>query len=250
MVAAAETELTAKESKDVAKRRVEKGASPISDALQAETAYVQARVNKTKTEGDWQNAVGTLAADMVLSPDTPLRLPDVDDGVKADETFRTSAAALIEEAMTRNPSIRAAEAEMKAAQAEIRRTEAEGLPSLSITGKSSHSDQPSSQGLGFPWYRANQQNNYVGLQVSFPLFEGFTREYKILAAEAKMEEQKLVLEETLGAKSVSAYGPAIKPCRSRPRTYRTAPNSFRRRSNPMRRPGTAIKPELAVSSNF
>ncbi len=196
LAAAEETERTAKDSFEVASRRVDKDVSPVSDALQAQTAYFQARLNQAKAAGDWRNAMGALAADMVLRPDEAMTLPDVDDGLKPDETFRQSVAALIDEAVRRHPSVRAAEAQLKAAEATVRQTEAEGLPSLSLVGKSSRNNQPVSESLGLPTYRAMATDNYIGLQVTVPLFEGFARNYKVRQAKAQTEEQQFTVEET------------------------------------------------------
>jgi len=193
--AAVETERTAKDSFDVATRRVDKGASPISDALQAQTAYYQARVTLAKAEGDWRNAMGTLAADMVLRPDADIRLSDVEQGVKPDAAFQESVTALIDEAVRQHPSVRAAEAQLKAAEATVRQTEAEGMPNVSLVGKSTRDNQPVSEGLGLPYYHATKNDNYIGLQVTVPLFEGFTREYKVRQAKAQSEVQAFTVEE-------------------------------------------------------
>lgn len=195
LAAAQETERTAKDSFDVASRRVDKGAAPISDALQAQTAYFQARVNLAKAEGDWKSAMGNLASDMVLRPDAAVTLPDVDNGVKADEAFQQSVSSLIDQAVHDHPSVRAAEAQWRAAEAAVRQTEAQGLPSVSLIGKTSKDNQPVSESLGMPSFRATGTDNYIGVQVSVPLFEGFTREYKVREAKAQAEQQRYTAEE-------------------------------------------------------
>lgn len=52
-----------------------------------------------------------------------------------------------------------------------------------------------SEGLGLPYMSARHSDNYPGVQVSVPLFEGFTRQYKIRAAEAQIEEKQQSLED-------------------------------------------------------
>jgi outer membrane protein len=193
--AAVETERTAKDSFDVSTRRVDKGASPISDALQAQTAYYQARVALAKADGDWRNAMGTLAADMLLRPDASISLPDVDSGVKPDVEFQQSVTALIDEAVRQHPSVRAAEAQLRAAEATVRQTEAEDEPSISLIGKSSRNNQPVSASLGFPSHHATATDNYIGVQVSVPLFDGFSVEYKTRQAKAQAEVQQYTVEE-------------------------------------------------------
>lgn len=195
LAAAVETERTAKDSFDVATRRVDKGASPISDALQAQTAYYQARVSLAKADGDWRNAMGTLVADMLLRPDAVMTLPDVDNGVKPDAEFQQSIAALIDEAVRQHPSVRAAEAQLRAAEATVRQTEAQDEPSISLTTKSSRNNQPVSESLGQPSHHAGAYDNYIGLQVSVPLFDGFSNEYKVRQAKAQVEVQAFTVDE-------------------------------------------------------
>jgi outer membrane protein len=51
-LAARETEEFARRTLEAARTRVGKGLSPVSDALQAETAYVQAQINRAKAEAE------------------------------------------------------------------------------------------------------------------------------------------------------------------------------------------------------
>jgi outer membrane protein len=83
--------------------RVEHGAAPITDELQAQTSKANAVVNRTKAERDWQSALGTLASDMNAAPYTNLVLPDVADGVKPDAQFDESIANLIGRPCIRYP---------------------------------------------------------------------------------------------------------------------------------------------------
>ncbi|PKU21374.1 TolC family protein [Telmatospirillum siberiense] len=196
LTAALETERMAKHGFDIATRLVHTGVSPVSDALQAETVLVQAQVDRARAEGDARSAVGLLAADMMLRPDTPVTLPDADTGLKPDAAFENAVSALIDDAVRRHPSVRAAEAQLRAAEAGIRRTEAEGLPTVSLVGRSSRDNQPVSEGLGLRSYAATKTDKYVGLQVTVPLFEGFQREYKVRQAKAQTEAQQASLDDT------------------------------------------------------
>jgi outer membrane protein len=139
--------------------------------------------------------MGALDADMMLRPDWPLILPAVDEGVKPDQAFDRDVAALINEAIKNHPSVLAAEAQARAADADVRQAEAEGLPKFSVTGQSSRNNQGIDAAQGTPFYAAVTQSNYIGVQVSVPLFEGFSRTYKVRQAEAQLEEKQARLEE-------------------------------------------------------
>jgi outer membrane protein len=196
LTTAVENERTAKDSLDVAKSRVEKGIAPMSDSLQAETAHLQSVVNRIKAEGDRQSALGTLAVDMALQPDESIELPAINNDVQLDDYFEQTASSLIEEALGQHPSIRAADADLKAAQAKVAQIRAGGRPNFSLLSKASRAEQPASIGLGLPPYLATVRDVYVGIQVSMPLFEGFSRDYQIRQAEAQIKLQKEVLRDT------------------------------------------------------
>ena len=175
--------------------RVEKGVAPISDELQARTSHAQAVFNRAKAEGDLQAALGALAADMDLAPNTPLILPPVNHGAKADADFKESVSALIEAAKRMHPSVRAAQAQLQAAIAKEKQSFSEGLPSLSFVAKYSRNNQPASLGLGVPQFPATGHDWYVGLQLTIPFFEGFGRVYEVRQARAQVELEQDKVDE-------------------------------------------------------
>lgn len=152
-------------------------------------------INRTKAQGDWQTALGTLASDMDPDPSVPITLPDVGDGVTPGVDFDESIAELIEQAKRSHPSVLAAQAQVEAAAAKVRQTRAEGLPSLSFVAKYSWNNQPTTLDIGFPQFAAHGHEWYLGFQVSIPIFEGFTRTYQIHQAEAQTELQRDTLNE-------------------------------------------------------
>nr|WP_236066850.1 TolC family protein [Paraburkholderia haematera] len=193
LASAKEAESIAHDSFIAASARVTHGVAAISDQLQAQTSYAQAMFNRAKIEGDLQVALGTLAADMGLRPDQPVTMPDADDGVVPDQDFAASVATMIDEAQSAHPAIAAARAKLGAAIASEQQTRAEGLPNLSLVAKYSQNNQPASLGLGEPQFAATGRDRYVGVQVQIPLFEGFSRSYKVRGAHAQVE----VLQDTL-----------------------------------------------------
>ncbi|RFU44927.1 TolC family protein [Paraburkholderia sp. DHOC27] len=192
---AGETERIARDSFIAASARVTHGVAAISDRLQAETSYAQATFNRVKAEGDLSSTRGVLAADMNLRPDQPLTIPEIDDGVMPDEEFIASIGKMIDEAQSTHPAIAAARAKLDAAVANEQQTRAEGLPTLSLVAKVSQNNQPASLGLGEPQFAANGRDWYVGVQVQIPLFDGFSRTYKVRGAHAQVELQRDTLDE-------------------------------------------------------
>ncbi|MGG1945548.1 TolC family protein [Trinickia sp. NRRL B-1857] len=195
VTAAREIERTADDTVTASTARVDKGVAPISDELQARTSLAQAVYNRAKAEGELQAALGTLAADMDMRPDTPMALPAVDRGVAADAQFKESIAELIDEARRTHPSVRAAQAQLDAATAKERESLAEGLPSLSLVAKYTRNNQPASLGLGVPQYPATGHDWYVGVQLTIPFFEGFGRVYTVREARAQVDLERYRVDE-------------------------------------------------------
>lgn len=193
--AAKEVEETAAASLNAATMRVEHGVAPITDELQAQTSRANAVVDRTKAERDWQTALGTLASDMNAAPYAPLSLPDVADGVAPDAQFNESIADLIDDAKRFHPSVAAAEAQVEAAEAKVRQTKAEGMPTIGFVAKYSRNNQPTTLQIGMPQFPATTREWYLGLQVTIPLFEGFGRTYDVHQAEAQADRQRYVLDE-------------------------------------------------------
>lgn len=196
LVAAQEIESTASASSDAAAARVDRGIAPISDQLQAETALAEAVVSRANAQREWKIASGVLAADMNLSPTSALVLPDVSDGVAPGSDFIESVETLITRARRSYPGVAAAGAQVAAAKANAAQIRAEGLPRLSLISQFNYNKRPDSLQGGYPGPRATRREWYVGVQVTFPIFEGFARKYRTAQAKAQIELQREVLDDT------------------------------------------------------
>jgi outer membrane protein len=195
LVVAGEVERMTNESTMVATARVNRGVVPISDQLQAQTQHGQAVFNLTKAQADTQMALGTLASDMGLNPDEPLTVPPVTDTEPPGRNFSESVAQLIDDVRDTHPAVRAARAQYEAALAKVAQTRAAGLPNISLVAKYSLDNQPQSMGLGMPTYPATGHDAYIGVQVTIPLFEGFSRHYQIDQAKAEAEREQDALDD-------------------------------------------------------
>lgn len=190
-----EVEAAASHTLEGATARVEKGVAAITDQLQADTAHLQAAYDRVKAENDLRVALGVLAIDMDLAPDTPLSLAGTDLSTPPDAGFTQSVHNLVEEAVETHPAVVAAEAQWQAALAKIRVVRAQGLPSVNMVGQLSYSTQPVSASLGQEEQPAKTRDNYIGLKLSVPLFEGLGRLNQIREAEADAEAQEESLRE-------------------------------------------------------
>ena len=180
----------ARESLAAATARVTKGVAPITDQLQANTAFAQAVYERAKAQGDLRAAVGLLAVDMSLSPDEVVSLPELESGALPDTSFVQAVKGLLEDAQRTHPKVLAAAAQWQAALANVHFARARGLPVVSLVGQSERSNQPVSASLGQPELPAVSRENYIGIKIEIPLFDGFNRENQIRQAEAQADAQE------------------------------------------------------------
>ena len=180
VTAAMESEKASRESLTAAETRYQVGTGTPADRLQAQTAWSQATLNRIKAEGTLKNALGTLANLMGLDANQPLRLAEIPDTLP-DTRFDQQIESLISEARERRPDLKAAEAQLKAAQANVDIARASGLPRLSLAaGPSWQETRGSSNDL-------SKTSNAIGLTLTIPIFSGFDTTYKLRSAQARVE---------------------------------------------------------------
>lgn len=185
-----------RETLKAASARVSKGVSPITDQLQADTAVAQAQYERAKAEGDARSAIGALAIDMSLSPEQPLTLPELDAGALPDTSFVGAVHDLLVDAAQTHPKVLYAAAQLQAASENVRFARAQGLPSVKLVGELNRSSEPVSASLGQPELPALTRENYIGIKIEIPIFDGFRRSSQIYQAEAQADVEKEALRET------------------------------------------------------
>jgi outer membrane protein len=156
------------------------GSAALADALQAKTAYAQAKVALQKAEGDARIALGTLANALGQDADRELRIapPSISN---PDLNREADVHRLIEDAKKARPDLAAAEAQVQAAEANVTAARSASLPTVSLVGN---------YGYSYSSVLNDSQSWSVGLQLSVPLFTGFANTYQIHGAEEQVEQQK------------------------------------------------------------
>lgn len=173
-------EASARRSLDAAQTRHQAGTATLNDRLQAQTALSQAVLNRIRAEGEAANAQGSLANIMGFDASQSFELAPVQE-LSPDPVAEQSIGQLITEARQKRPDLLAAEAQIKAAEANIAATKASGMPSFSLTGGISRSE---SQAAGVT---SASNGNSLTVSVSVPWFSGFRDTYKNRAAQAQLE---------------------------------------------------------------
>lgn len=171
------------------KRRELKGAAALSDSLQASTALAKARLNESRSVGEYQKAVGVLKQSMGIPAATKIELPNQVEFYQ--QTDLKDLNSWLQEAEERHPAIKQAKAKWASDKAKITAVRSEGLPTLDATSYISRNGYPN-QGLSY----VNQTVISGGITINIPIFEGFSRTYKVRGAEANAELSEAQLQDT------------------------------------------------------
>ncbi|MEW7314998.1 TolC family protein [Buttiauxella gaviniae] len=173
----------------VAQRREDKGASTLDDTVQASTALAKAQLNAMHASGDYQKNIALLKQAMGIDQSVSITLPAQPDRVIPTDIRDLSQ--WLKQAESQHPAIRQARAKWTSDQEKITSVRSEGLPTLDLTAHMSRNGFPN-QGLS----TINQTDKDIGLTISIPLFEGFSRHYKVLEARAQAEQSEAEMENT------------------------------------------------------
>jgi outer membrane protein len=174
-----------KHTLDIAQALAKGGVGSLGDVLQAQTAYQQAVLARVQAEATAINARGTLAVTLGLTADEAFRLA-ADPVPKDVPPLSSRIADLMAQAALQRPDLKAAQAEVAAAEANISVARAAGLPSISIGALHTFAAT-----TGVP----NENYNTVGITVTLPIFSGFNVSYNVRQAQAALQAQQMNLEQ-------------------------------------------------------
>ncbi|MDB0568635.1 TolC family protein [Ralstonia solanacearum] len=189
MQARAEATRLARDTVEATERRERRGAAGQSDTLQARTAFAKAQLAEQRATADFRKALSALGYALGLPAGATFQLAELNDAT--DSQSVGELARWLDEAAARHPGIASARAQWDAAKARVDKTRAEGLPTVDFTANFYQNGYPN-QGL------QSTRNNVstIGLTLTIPLFEGFSRTYKIRGAEAQAEQSEAQYEDT------------------------------------------------------
>ena len=168
-------EVTAKESLSAAQARYQAGVATPVDRLQAQTTLSQATLNRIRSEGDVKSAQGSLANIMGFDATQAFTLQMVSEQTP-DPVAEKEIGRLIADARLKRPDLAAADAQIRAAEAQVDFSKASGRPSITI-GAIAGVTNPDIKSSSF------------GVTLSIPLFSGFRTTYQVRAAQAQVESR-------------------------------------------------------------
>ncbi|CAG0939168.1 Outer membrane protein OprM [Gallionellaceae bacterium] len=170
----------AKKSLDAAQARYKAGTATLADRLQAQTALSQAVLNHIRAMGDVATAQGTLANIMGFDANQPFELAPAQEP-RLDSVAERDIGKLIADARQSRPDLLAADAQIKAAEAQLAATKSSGLPTITLDGGVSLAQ---SRGSGVD---GTTRNGNVGVTVRVPWFSGYRDTYQNRVAQAQLE---------------------------------------------------------------
>jgi outer membrane protein TolC len=164
---------TAETNLSAADRRHEVGLATIADVLQARTALSQAQLVSITAEGNVQSARALLALAVGLDANAKFDVAP-DTGATPVVALSEDVDSLITRAVRDRPDVAAARALARESEARIRTARSAALPSITLG---------SSTGKNYSNIQALEGQTYVvTFGLSVPLFNGFSRENDIAAA--------------------------------------------------------------------
>ncbi|ACB67600.1 MULTISPECIES: TolC family protein [Burkholderia] len=171
------------------RQRLVRGVASRADVLQAEAAWAKAILAARRADGDVARARAELVFAAGLPAGTRIEVESAIVPVASDAERQLSD--WLRTAEEAHPEIRAARAKWKAAEAKVTTTRSEGMPTVDLSGTLSRNGYPNQ---GLQSVRATQTS--IGLTLTIPFFDGFSRTYRIRGAQAQAELAQAQLLDT------------------------------------------------------
>jgi outer membrane protein len=180
-----------------AEARLRVGVGTLEEVLQTRTALSQAQFQLATLEGNLLAARGSLAVAMGLRANARFDIPNVSAGASVT-TVAATVDTLINRAIVARPELAESHAQAAALAAQIRVARSAGYPALTLSSTGSYTR--ALQGSG-----TNGRNYSLVLGLQIPIFNGFSREYDVRAAQAQYEAGLARVESTLQQITLEVY---------------------------------------------
>lgn len=155
------------------------GATAKTNLLRAKVKLGEDRLNLISARNNLSVARANLNDILGWDLDTPVEVVDN----LAVERSSLDLAALIEEAISRHPSVKMAQAQLQQAKASVRMAKSGRMPSLSASGSYSWGDSDLPKDLT-DW--KDHDSWRVGLSLGLPIFDGFATKSSIRRAQLNL----------------------------------------------------------------
>jgi len=185
LTVAKQSEKFAKESYDAALLRHKIGQVALADELQGKNTYSQALLSTESVENALVLQQAALAQIMGFSPDVPIQVADIDDKTLAKDPFGGRVQGLMEEAKAKRHDLQASRYSLKSSEASYEALKRSDLATVSVT---TNLGVTNDNAHIFNYNSARSQG--IGLNVSIPIFTGFSQTYSEHSAEESLKAQR------------------------------------------------------------
>jgi outer membrane protein len=197
---------TAETVQDAAQSRRDNGLGTVVSLAQAQRQTAQARLNLTKASGDERTAYANLVASIGLPADTQIDIADSSEKPLPAEPPENLSAA-IQDALASRPDVIAALGKIEAAEGTLKTQRAAYYPTIALSAQV-YQNMGSLSTDGSPYYSVNKPGGNILLTLSWPLFDGGARDYRVAAARSEVAAARDKLAQVRDAAAqqvVSAY---------------------------------------------
>ena len=189
----------AKQSLDAAKARFAAGLVSSNDVTRAELEYATAEVGVTQAKGQVDTTYLNLG--YLLNAPTPTKLDAPESLFQAATAPLAPAEELIAQALARRPDISSLRWMAKGQHDSILDPTLKWLPSLTLTGRYTYTNEPGLTGRSFNWN--------TGLTMSWSVFDGLTRNNDYFERRALAFKADLSLKSALRKVEVDVRGAIV-----------------------------------------
>ena len=197
-IAVAEATLeSALKVQELAEEKLKHGLATAPDVSLARQQAVQAAFDLEEVKSKERDAQVALAESIGILPTTPIRVADF-SRLPLPTTLEETVEQFIDRTLEQRPDLLARVAVLREKEAEIRRTRAAYFPTLSFTGGAGGAfarSQITLEGSTAPWVSRDQPTYFVGLNLTWSLFEGGARRHKLEIARSEREAAQHELED-------------------------------------------------------
>ena len=166
-------------------RREQRGAAAQSDTLQAATALARTTLERSRAAGVYRRAQAQLVSALGIPAGSRPSLAD--DLADPEDTLRRELDSWLQQAQLHHPALSSARAQLAAAREDILAAQSEGLPTLDFNAALYRNGRPNQGAL------RDSRETVFGVTLTIPLFDGFSRTYKVRSAEAQAEQKEAEL---------------------------------------------------------
>ncbi|MYM95196.1 TolC family protein [Duganella vulcania] len=202
------------ETLESAKRREISGVSSRSDTLQMATANAKANLELSRAKGNYGKAIGSLNYAMGVPLHSSYKLIDFEEMSLAPSAMaswianeNSNLVEWINKAELKHPAILAAKARFEAAQEKINVVKAEGNPTIDFSINYYQNGYPG-QALSSTRSRVGT----IGLTINFPIFDGFSRSFKVkqaIAQKERKDSEMRDISQSISAEVLRSYYDAL-----------------------------------------